>query len=36
VLQVKLAALPWHASEHGFARGLESGVIVAGNELDPS
>ena len=36
VLQVKLAALPRHASEHGFACGLETGVIVAGNELDPT
>ena len=34
-MQVKLAALPKHASEHGLACGLETGVIVAGNELDP-
>jgi hypothetical protein len=32
--QVELAALPDGAAEHGFASGLEAGMIVGGDELD--
>ena len=36
VLQVKLAALPWHTGKHRFAGRFEARVVVTGDVLDPT
>ena len=36
VLQVELAALPGHAGQQRFACGLQTGMVVTGDELDPT